>query len=220
MSVSIVLAAMVGFGAGAALGAILAARRMRRLYVRSEQLEKQVAESERMAYVGRLTSGLAHELKNPLSTLNLNLQLLAEDLSLPQTEAERRTARKLTILQSETRRLEEILEAFLRFAGRMELRRKRLDVGSLVGDLLAFYEPQAVQHGITLREQVDAGLPWVDADADLLKQALLNIILNAQAVMTEGGELMVAVRSADGGVAISVTDTGPGIPADRQDRIF
>jgi len=220
VSVSIVLAAMVGFGAGAALGAILAARRVRRLYVRSEQLEKQVAESERMAYVGRLTSGLAHELKNPLSTLNLNLQLLAEDLSLPQTEAERRTARKLTILQSETRRLEEILEAFLRFAGRMELRRKRLDVGSLVGDLLAFYEPQAVQHGITLREQVDAGLPWVDADADLLKQALLNIILNAQAVMTEGGELMVAVRSADGGVAISVTDTGPGIPADRQDRIF
>jgi len=216
----IVLAGTAGLGAGAALGAFLAARRVRRLYARSEQLEKQVAESERMAYVGRLTSGLAHELKNPLSTLNLNLQLLAEDLRLPQTEVERRTARKLAILQSETRRLEEILEAFLRFAGRMELRRKRLDVGELVGDLLAFYEPQAVQHGITLREQVDANLPPVDGDADLLKQALLNIILNAQAVMTDGGELMVAVRAADGGVAISVTDTGPGIPPDRQERIF
>lgn len=217
---NIILAAAIGLIVGAALGAVLAARRVRRLYDRAKQLEKQVAESQRMAYVGRLTSGLAHELKNPLSTLNLNLQLLAEDLNHPQTEIERRTARKLTILQSETRRLEEILEAFLRFAGRMELRKRRLDIGALVGDLLAFYEPQAAQHKVTLREQVAEGLPPVEADADLLKQAMLNIILNAQAVMADGGELMVAVRAENQGVAVSITDTGPGIPADRLERIF
>ncbi|NIA21566.1 MAG: two-component sensor histidine kinase [Anaerolineaceae bacterium] len=221
MSAEIVLLiAVISVAAGAAVGAVLAVRRARSAHCRADQLQQQVTDSRRMAYVGRLTSGLAHEIKNPLSTLNLNLQLLAEDLNHPTTETERRTARKLEVLQHETRRLEEILDDFLRFAGRMELQKRRIDAAEMIRDLLAFYEPQAAQKGITVRETIPDDLPPIEADADLLKQAMLNIILNAQAAMSEGGELMVAARAEGGTLAISITDTGSGIPEDRLGRIF
>ena len=217
---SVLLIAAISVAAGAAAGAVLAARRVRRAHRRADQLQQQVTDSQRMAYVGRLTSGLAHEIRNPLSTLNLNLQLLAEDLNRPQTETERRTARKLEVLQHETRRLEEILDGFLRFAGRMELQKRPLDAAEMIRDLLDFYEPQAIQKRITVRETIPDGLPAIDADPDLLKQAMLNIILNAQAAMSDGGELMVVARAEAGGLAISITDTGSGIPQDRLGRIF
>jgi len=216
----VLLIAVISGAAGAAAGAVLTARRVRSAHRRADRLQRQVTESQRMAYVGRLTSGLAHEIRNPLSTLNLNLQLLAEDLNHPTTETERRTARKLEVLQHETRRLEEILDDFLRFAGRMELQKKRLDAAEMIRDLLDFYEPQATQKRITVRETIPDGLPAIDADPDLLKQAMLNIILNAQAAMSDGGELMVVARAEAGGLAVSITDTGPGIPEDRLGRIF
>jgi len=177
-------------------------------------------EAETLAYLSQLTGGLMHELKNPLSTLNLNLQLLAEDLQSPTTDVERRTARKISVLREETKRLEDILNRFQAFAGRMELKKKPVDAAQLAGDLLAFYEPQAQQHGITLRSSLGEPVPPVEADADLLKQALLNLILNAQAAMPEGGELMISVRPDGDHVVLTVTDTGVGIPADRLGRIF
>lgn len=176
---------------------------------------------------GNLISGLMHELKNPLSTLNLNLQLLAEDLRRPQTELERRTARKVEILQHETQRLEEILNKFTRVAGRLELKKVRLDAPQLIEDLLAFYEPQAAQHGITLRSSLHNHLPQVEVDPDLLKQAMLNLILNAEAAMPDGGELIVRMgKAADdgtddaGGVQLDITDTGCGIEPQALPRIF
>ena len=178
------------------------------------------AEAEHLAYVSRLTGGLMHELKNPLSTLNLNLQLLAEDLQSPTTDVERRTARKVGVLREETKRLEDILNRFMAFAGRTEPKKRPVDAAQLVGDLLAFYEPQAQQHRITLRSSLGEPVPLVEADADLLKQALLNLILNAQAAMPEGGELMISVRPDGDQVALTVTDTGVGIPADQLDKVF
>lgn len=169
---------------------------------------------------GNLISGLMHELKNPLSTLNLNLQLLAEDLRRPQTELERRTARKVEILQHETQRLEEILNKFTRVAGRLDLKKVRLDAPQLIEDLLAFYEPQAVQHGITLRSSLHNHLPQVEVDPDLLKQAMLNLILNAEAAMPDGGELIIRMEKAAGGVQLDITDTGCGIAPDALPQIF
>ena len=171
-------------------------------------------------HYGDLISGLMHELKNPLSTLSLNLQLLSEDLRRPQTETERRTARKVEILQHETRRLEEILNKFTRVAGRLDLNKSRINAVQMVEELLAFYEPQAAQHGITLRWSLHNHLPPVEADADLLKQALLNLILNAEAAMPDGGELMLRMEGSGGGVQLDVTDTGCGISAENLPRIF
>jgi len=205
---------------GAAGGVLLASLRRRSAPQENGRLEQQAREGERLTDVGRVAGGLMHEIKNPLSTLNLNLQLLAEDFARPETDLQRRTARKLQVLRDETKRLEDILNTFMVFVGRMELRRSRLDAGRLVADLLAFYEPQAAPHRITLRSNIDPGLPAVDADADLLKQALLNLILNAQAAMPDGGELMLSVRRDGQAVAITVTDTGCGIPAEQVGRIF
>jgi signal transduction histidine kinase len=216
----LVILVLVSLAAGGAAGACVAARRLRRAFERTKELEGQVREAEHLAAVGRLTGGLAHELKNPLSTLNLNLQLLAEEFKQPATEGERRAVRKIAVLQEESRRLEDILAAFLRFAGRMELKRERLDATELVRDLLTFYEPQAAARWITVRLTVVDGLPAIEGDGDLLKQALLNLILNAQAAMPEGGELMFRLRAERGGVSISVTDTGCGIAAERLEKIF
>ncbi len=171
-------------------------------------------------HYGELVSGLMHELKNPLSTLSLNLQLLSEDLQRPQTETERRTARKVDILQQETRRLEEILNKFTRVAGRINLHPVRVDAAKLVEELLAFYEPQADQHRITLRWNLHNHLPWLQADPDLLKQALLNLILNAESAMPEGGELMIRLENAGNGVQLDVIDTGHGIAAENLPKIF
>jgi signal transduction histidine kinase len=215
-----IILVLVGILAGGSAGAWAAARRLRKAFERTKELEGKVRAAEHLAEVGRLTGGLAHELKNPLSTLNLNLQLLAEEFKQPTTEAERRAVRKIEVLQEESRRLEDILAAFLRFAGRMELKRERLDAAELVRDLLNFYEPQAAARQITVRSTVVDGLPAIEGDGDLLKQALLNLILNAQAAMPEGGELMFRLRAEGGGVGISVTDTGGGIAAERVGKIF
>jgi len=211
---------VASLAAGAAGGALLAAWRLRRASEQARRLEQQAREGERLADIGRLASGLMHEIRNPLSTLNLNLQLLAEDFAAPQTDLQRRTARKLQVLQDETKRLEEILNKFMVFVGRMEVTTSRLDAGRLVSDLLTFYEPQAAPHRITLRSTIEPGLPPVEADADLLKQALLNLILNAQAAMPDGGELMISMRPDGQAVAITITDTGSGIPADQLGRVF
>lgn len=207
---------------GAAAGASLALWRTRRTLLRAQVLKQRARQAERLATIAPLVGGLMHEIKNPLSTLNLNLQLLAEDISEAKTgdDAPRRTARKIEVLREETRRLEEILNRFTAFVGQMKLDRRRLDAGDLVRDLAAFYEPQAAQHGIMLRVSIAEGLPPIEADADLLKQAMLNLMLNAQAAMPEGGELMIHLAEEAGDVVLSITDTGVGIPADRIDKVF
>ena len=217
LTASVIVASLL---VGAAAGLLLASVRRRSALQPDDRLEQQAREGERLMDVGRVAGGLMHEIKNPLSTLHLNLQLLAEDFARPETDLQRRTARKLQVLRDETRHLEEILNTFMVFVGRMELRKSRLDAGRLVADLLTFYEPQAAQHRLTLRSTIESGLPAVDADADLLKQALLNLILNAQAAMPDGGELMLSVRRDGQAVAITVTDTGCGIPAQQLGRIF
>ena len=234
---ALVLAA--GLAAGGAAGALLAARLMRSAASRAREPARQAlpspagtgqtatgadpdgpGEAERLAYVGRLAGGLVHEIKNPLSTLNLNLELLAEDLAAPGDDAARRAARKIQVLKEEAKRLEDILDKFMVFVGRMELKKARLDPGEVVRDLLEFYEPQAAQRRLTVRAAIEAGLPPVEADADLLKQALLNLILNAQAATGEGGELLIGVRREGSQVAISVTDTGSGIAPQDLPHVF
>ena len=211
---------VVSLAVGGAAGALLAALGSRRTRRRTRELEQRAREGQRLRYVGQVTGGLMHEIKNPLSTLNLNLELMAEDLQSPTTDIERRTARKVDVLREETKRLEDTLNTFTALTGRMDLRKRRLDAGQLVSDLLTFYEPQAQQHGITLRSSIADGLPPVEADCNLLKQALLNLILNAQAAMSSGGELMVRVEACNLGVAVTVTDTGAGIAPDVAPKVF
>jgi len=187
---------------------------------RAKELEQRAREAERLAYVGTLAGGLAHEIKNPLSTLNLNLQLIKEDWRNPSTPKEKRLCSKLDVLQHETRRLEEILNDFLRFARGPKLELAEHDINKIVDDVVSFIAPEATVNNITIHTSYDDSIPPVKLDANLIKQALLNIIINAQEAMPDGGELMVRTKREDGMCRIDITDTGTGMPPDVMKKIF
>lgn len=242
---------MAYFCFGLALGVLLAIPLIvvfsRRTADRVRQLEQHASSSDRLAEQAMLTGGLAHEIKNPLSSINLNIQLLQEDLSdlrksgLPgaaagQTNDDKlgRIQRRFDSLSRETQRLRTILDDFLRFAGRMKLELVPTDVNAMLSEVVDFFQPQAQSMGVTIRNQLSDGPLIVPADEGLLKQATLNLMINAcQAMMAarekgtpSGGatELMVQTsrrRSMQGEVMeVHITDTGPGISAEDQARIF
>lgn len=167
---------------------------------------------DRLAFMGSLASGLAHEIKNPLSTMTITLGLLREDFEGAETLRGRKTLRKIQLLEAEVTRLEHILQDFLRFAGGHVVRPAIVDLNAWLGDLLDFFEPSCEEAGITLRRQLDPGLPQLLMDRELLKQALLNLFTNARQAMPDGGELMVRTWFPGDRVRIDVIDTGEGIP--------
>lgn len=175
---------------------------------------------EQNAELARLAGGLAHEIRNPLSTLSLNLDLLAEDFHEPETPRERRAGARIERLKQETRRLQDILENFLRFARLQTPRTAPTDLNAVVEELRDFYEPQASARGVVVRACFADDLPRVRLDADAFKQAVLNLLLNAEHAMPEGGELILTTRRDGDAVALDVVDTGRGMTADVAAKIF
>ena len=233
---------------GVALGMLLALPLAwawgRRTARRVRRLEKRAQASERLAELGRMTGGLAHEIKNPLSTIGLNIQLLREDLAEVAhdvTASDNAASHKLAGIQRrfdglarETNRLREILEDFLRFAGRIELEREPVDINELIDELVDFYQPQAHAAGVRLRTQLEASPAIALADAALLKQAMLNLLINATQAMTDarekgaphGGADELIVRTQrerpleDPEIRVHVIDTGPGMDEPTARRVF
>ncbi|MEK7776800.1 MAG: ATP-binding protein [Planctomycetota bacterium] len=194
-------------------------------YVRSavektRKLEKRAMNSERLAFVGTLAGGLAHEIKNPLSTLSINLQLLNEDIDEVSGENSKRSRTKIHALQKEILRLEEILNDFLRFAKGQKLELQYLDVNEVIDELIDFVSPEIKQKNIVVLKSYDSDIPRCRIDGNLIKQALLNLIINAEQAMENGGELMIRTRSNKELVHIDITDTGTGIRKDVVDKIF
>ena len=189
-------------------------KRPRRLRRESER----IARVNQLAEMGKLAAGLAHELKNPLSTLKLNLQLLEEDLAaIPGAE---RSKTRLVTLKKEADRLRQTLDDFLKFAGRIELRLERVAINSVVEDLVDFMHPQAQAHKVRILTSLSAENPQCRLDVNLFKQALLNLMLNAIQAMPKGGELLIRTLESKTHAIIYVSDTGVGIPADHLPRIF
>src|SRR4051794_36404632 len=203
-----------------ALAAVVAAWQVRR-FVR---LERRARESERLAELGTLTGGLAHEIKNPLSTVQLNLQLLREDLD-PNNPSYSRIINRLNTVQQETTRLRETLDDFLRYAGRLELDRRPVEMNGLLEELVDFFSPQAHLNRVQLRLRRAAEPVRADVDPKLIKQAILNLMLNGIQAMSNnpaggGGDMILSVAATDGVATVDVIDTGPGIPPDQLDKIF
>jgi signal transduction histidine kinase len=188
-------------------------------YRRFVRLERRTRQAERLAELGTLTGGLAHEIKNPLSTVQLNLQLLQEDIS-PKDPGYARVVSRLNTVRNETSRLRDILDDFLRYAGRLELDRKPVDLNVLSEDLVDFFTPQAQLQRVQLRLQKAPQPVVAEVDPKLIKQTLLNLMINGTQAMTSGGEMILKVELLDGLADIEVIDTGPGIPADAVTRIF
>jgi signal transduction histidine kinase len=188
-------------------------------YRRFVLLERRAREAERLAELGTLTSGLAHEIKNPLSTVQLNLQLLSEDLD-PRDVHQHRVIHRLAVVQRETSRLREILDDFLRYAGKMELDRKPTDLNDLLEELIDFFSPQAQLQRVQLRLRRDDGPLMANVDVKFIKQAVLNLMLNATQAMPNGGELILSAKTVDSFARIDVIDTGGGIPPEAVKSIF
>jgi len=189
------------------------------LYRRLTVAHARAQDAERLAELGTLTGGLAHEIKNPLSTIQLNLQLLQEALADDKMTSPRVASRAATITR-EAQRLRAILDDFLRYAGRLHVQPESTDLTELVGDLVDFLSPAAQQSGTRVRLQPADAPVIATVDPKLIKQAMLNLMLNAMQAVQGDGEIIVGVARHPGRIALTVTDTGPGISAEDQARVF
>jgi len=208
----LVLGFIVGLGVAALIG-IVANRRIIRL-------ERQAKQAERLAELGTLTGGLAHEIKNPLSTLQLNLQLALEDLPRQDNATSNRLVNRLSLCERETSRLRDILDDFMRYAGKLELECAELSLNRICEELVDFFYPQAQLQKVQLRlKKADPDVRIV-ADERQIKQAVLNLMLNAVQAMPQGGELILGVSASPREARIDVIDTGLGISPDAQNKIF
>jgi signal transduction histidine kinase len=170
--------------------------------------------------LAELAGGFIHEIKNHLSTLGLNLQLLAEDFQDPQSQRERRAFDRVQRLQGECQRLVEVSNDFLRFARVNDLERTEVQLGQIVEEMIDFFAPTARQANIDIKCYLPADLPPVALDVDLFKQALLNLMLNAEQAMPGGGELTLQAATQGDQVCLNLIDTGQGMTPDVLARIF
>jgi signal transduction histidine kinase len=182
--------------------------------------------------LSKLTGTLAHEIKNPLSTIKVNLKLISEDLESsnsaepdkigPEKDDKRvaRALRKIAVIQKETDRLEQILDGFLRYVGKTELQLTDVDINELISDMVDFYSPQAYSRSITVRHSLYKEPLVCKVDPGMLKQVILNLFINAQQAMSEGGELMIRTDRQKKDAVIQISDTGSGIAPDRLPRLF
>ena len=173
-----------------------------------ELCQRLVAQYNELA---ELSGSLAHEIKNPLSVIRMNMDLLAEDLANPETPRERRALAKIGVVHNQCTRLENLLNDFLKFS-----RVRRLDMrpGSLNQEIeraLDLFEPQANQQGIEVIRYLDPDLPSIVLDSETMQAALVNLVKNALEAMPEGGQLVARTRTTRSGVALDLIDTGCGM---------
>lgn len=194
--------------------------------------------SDQYTALAELAGGFIHEIKNHLSTLGLNLQLLAEDFQDPQNQRERRAFTRVQKLQGECQRLVDVSNDFLRFARIQELNLEPTNLAKVIEEMVDFFTPTAQAAHIDIKLYLPADLPQVLMDRDMFKQALLNLMLNAEQAMPQGGGITVQASDEKPGcadpvepaaaasespqrfVCLSIIDTGKGIPPEVQNRIF
>lgn len=187
-----------------------------------KQVQSQLDLSERLTAIGRLTSGVAHEIKNPLNSIALRLEVLRAKIADPAPEA----GAEIDIIASEVTRLDRVVKTFLDFTRPVTLNLVDVDLVALALELVTFVKPEAQQVGVALTCVQDPGSFTMRADRDLLKQAMLNVLMNGvEAMSPSGGSLRVKVErsfsSSSGGQAlVSFADSGPGIPDEDRERIF
>ena len=186
-----------------------------------ENTKQRLVESERLAAIGRIAAQITHEIRNPLSAIGLNIELLEDDLpALP--EERRQEARSvLESVSGEIDRLTAITEGYLRVAKLPSGQENFGDIGDLLADLCAFSQEEAAQNGVRLELRVGQNLAEVPFHSGRLRQALLNLLQNALSVAGRGGTVRLSAAAAsDHGVRVTIDDTGPGIPPENKDKIF
>ncbi len=174
------------------------------------EMERRMREAERFAYIGQLTTSLAHEIRNPLSSVKMNLQILMKKLQLDGNDK-----RRIEIMAQEMTRLERILEEMLDFARPISLNLRSSSISEVVRTSLEVLEPKIKEKGLRIRKRLWEAIPRILIDPDRLEQALINVLLNAIEVLPAGGTIEISIcQRAQGegqAVEVRVEDDGPGV---------
>jgi PAS domain S-box-containing protein len=197
---------------GERIGALLTLRDAESVH----RIEDEIELSRRLSAIGRLTSGVAHEVKNPINAIVVHLEVLRQKMK----EIDPDTRRHVDVISSEIQRLDRVVQTLVDFTRPVELRLSDMDLRKVVEDVVMLASPAAEKHNVMIeREAAPDALP-VRIDADLVKQAVLNIVLNGVQAMPNGGTLRLTVRREGDGAMIGVRDQGAGIPDNIRDKIF
>jgi signal transduction histidine kinase len=180
------------------------------------RIENEIELSRRLAAIGRLTSGVAHEVKNPINAIVVHLELLREKMRAIDPD----TRRHLNIIGREIHRLDRVVQTLVDFNRPVDLRLSDFDLRRLAEDVVALASPEAARQGVDMRTSFAREPLLVRADADLIKQALLNVVLNGVQAMTDGGILSVGAYRNEVAATIEVRDQGSGIAPEIRDKIF
>jgi two-component system, NtrC family, sensor histidine kinase HydH len=175
--------------------------------------------TQRLAELGALLAGFAHEVRNPLSTIGLNLQLVLEEFKDAETPRDKRTEKRIATVEAEVRRLQKILEEFLSFARAPEPKLEPVDLDQRLAAVVDFHSQAMLERGITLRFY-PGSVGHVPVDWDHLQAAIVNLVRNAGDATPAGGQVLVSSLRDGDDVLVRVTDTGAGIPPEVQPRIF
>ena len=172
--------------------------------------------SRRLSASGRLTRGVAHEVKNPINAIVLHLQLLRNKLADEAPD----TRRHMDIIDSEIRRLDRVVQTLVDFTRPRDLHLEEVDLRPLMEDVAQLAGPDAEQHGVTIERHMPKQRLPIKVDVDLMKQAFLNVVINGVQAMPQGGVLTISARRDHNAVVAEVQDQGGGIPKDMRDKIF
>ena len=172
------------------------------------------------AEIATLAGGLAHEIRNPLSTIGLNLDLLSEELGECDSQRDRRILNKLTVVKRQCEQLNRILDDFLQFARVGTLMLVPTDLNATVLEFIEFYAPQAAEQGIDISPHLTGNLPRVGLDVNLWRQVLMNLSRNAQQAMLNGGVLELQTYQRDRRVLLDIIDNGRGMSPETQSKMF
>jgi len=198
---------------GERMGALVTLRDLDSL----ESINTQLQVSERLAALGRITAGVAHEVKNPLNSMRLWLENLKE--SLP-AEPDSASQQAVQVLDKEIDRLDAVVKRFLDFTRPMDIRLEATQLAVLLKEVLEIAQPQLQKSNIQLAQLLPIDVPEVYVDRALLKQAVLNLVLNAAEAMPSGGQMRLVLSRRGEMAEITVGDTGKGIPLENRQKIF
>ncbi len=188
---------------------------------RSRALDARLQEESRLAYIGTLAASIAHEVRNPLSSVKMNVQMIENHLGkLADPEQTEYFRGKIQRIKGEVDRLEGSIGHFLAFARPMPLRPQTVRLNAVLDDVLDFLAAECQTHDVQVVRKYARDLPQVDLDPGQFGQAIQNLVINGVQAIGRGGTLTVTTEAGEGFVAVTIADTGPGIPKEIQDKIF
>jgi signal transduction histidine kinase len=180
------------------------------------QLETQLDVSRRVTAISRLTAGVAHEIKNPLNAMAVHLEILKSKAA----GLDDKTKVELDVLEREIGRLDRVVKTFLDFTRPIELKMDAVDLGELAAEVSGLVSLEAARRRVVVEAPAGANGVVVRGDRDLLRQALINIVVNGVEAMQNGGALRIRTEGDGGQCLLEVSDDGPGIPPEVREKIF